>query len=202
MTYYKGKSPWIEHHRPHDYRKYSIAEHAYGVATAIKSFKWSHGRPPVYVFADNSMWTKDMLDSNVTPSPIDFYIAAFDEVFLGYRNLDYKTTFVKSIKDRRTSCPLTKELFETVDGIPNSFYWDKYNEPYEELIPLQQHDDKNPEVYDTKLEDHVADDTVYFVMGVRGSSPTSVEVPKRKSGIGTSALRQAMNKLMRSPSLC
>lgn len=152
----------------------STQEHAYAIARKIRSFPYSHGRPPRYVWCDPSMWKRTRLEDNLQPSFIEYYEKAFKEVFADAGFKEYKTAFVKADNDRVNGCIEMRNRYMTIDGVPNSFYWDKYNEPYEKLIPEQQHDDKDPEVYDTKLEDHLADDSRYLFMGIRGIKVQSV----------------------------
>lgn len=162
-TYYY---PWDKENNPAQDKRTTHA-HALAIANGIRNIRWTHGRPPKVVVADPSMWTKVRNDETFQASPIDYYQDVFSEVFSGFR--DYRTAFVKANNDKAPGCEVMQEMYNTKDGVPNSFYWDvRENEPYELLIPLQQHDNRNPEVYDTKLEDHIADDTRYYMTWRRG----------------------------------
>jgi hypothetical protein len=153
MTYYKAGL--------------SASENARAIATEIQSFPWTGGQPPVTVWADPSMWTKVKLEKDFQPAAIEYYEQVFREVFAGNR---IQTCFVRGNNDRKNTCAIVREYFGTTDGVPNSYYFDKHNKAYEELIPQQQSDKYNEEVFDTSLEDHIADDTCYGLCGLRGTA--------------------------------
>lgn len=164
MTYYKANRV--------------TSDHAFAAAAMCASFPYSHGRPPRVVFADPSMWTKGMYSSASQHAHIDFWQQAFSEVFA--RFTEYKTEFVRADNDINSGCAIMREYLREQDGFPRLRYFDKYNLPFEKLIPEQIHDKYDPERYDSGAEDHIADDTRYYLKGIFASSKQSVLSPKKK----------------------
>lgn len=170
----------------------SASENAYAIARMIQGFDLIGSMLPDVVYADPAMWTKIKLDKDFQPSAIDYYISAFNDVFNGYKEYPNRVMFEKANNDIPNGCVAMREFFGSTDGVPNSFYFDKYNKPYEELIPIQENDKYNPEIYDTRLEDHIADDTRYFFMGIKHV----VDIAKAKENSGTVVDHEVVLALM------
>ena len=174
-------------------------DNAFAIAYLVQAFPYAHGRPPLRVAADPSMWTKVKLNEDYQPSPIDFYNEAFEEVFKDFK--EYKTEFIKANNDRHGGCAIQREELRVVDGVPNCFIWDKYNKPFEILIPQQQCDKYDSEVYDSSLEDHLADDDRYSRVLMRGSQLPSNAPPKKKSDSTAFSSRSRFGTMMKKTAM-
>ena len=166
MSYYKGKTV--------------TSVNAMSVAMAVKAFRWSQGRPPRVVFCDPSMWTKSRMEEGFQPAPIEYYQAAFEEEFRGFKQ--YQTQFVKANNDIRSGCDIMREYIREVDGVPRmQFFRNSQNTPFETYMQSIQHDAHDPEIYDTTGDDHVVDDTRYLCMGIHGNDEMTPAAQTKKS---------------------
>lgn len=166
FSYYKGKTV--------------TSVNAVSVAMAVKSFKWSHGRPPRIVFCDPSMWTRSRMEEGFQPAPIEYYEKAFEQEFMGFT--EYKTVFVKANNDIRSGCAIMREYIREHDGVPLLQYFNiSQNKGFEEHIPAIQHDKNDPEIYDSTGEDHDVDDTRYLLMGIHGNDEMTPAAKTRTS---------------------
>lgn len=162
----------------------ATSTNALKIALGLQAFKWTQYKQPHMVFYDPSMKTKMRLEENFSPSPIDYYEKAFEGVFNPSNNKNArKTIFVPANNDIPAGCDLMREMFSVRDGVPNSFYWPEFNQPYEKLIPAQQYDPYDDSKYNTRLEDHIADDARYGFMGMMGSNRKSVDKPNKSEYI-------------------
>ena len=172
-------------------------QHARMIIQTIKECKWTQGRPPRYIFADPTMWTRRKLDIAVS-------ISAYQTLY------SYGLTqLVRASNDRIQGWREVKrrlhwEMNDKGNYIiqPTFFYFDGCCPDFERTLPSCVYPpnakEKNVEDMDKKGEDHAADEFRYLCMGVRPPDliqPEAIPVPQDAHHIGHRMRREREHRI-------
>lgn len=136
----------------HDDR--SASEHARGIMETIKGCPFTHGRKPVQIWADPSMWTRRRLDENHAKSPAEVFIEA--GLFLKPANNDRINGW------RICREALVRGKFKVFRG---------WNDAFLRTVPALPRDKGNPEDVDSDADDHAADGWRYGMVHMVQAGP-------------------------------
>lgn len=155
--------------RPHRlftyYMRHKTASaYAKDIISECQSFHYTHGKFPKVIYADPSIWIKRRLDDNFSHSVADIMEQFFKPV--GIR-------LEKANNNRVQGWRVMREHFTLKDGVPNSFYWEGYNEPYELYVPSLVHAKHNKDDVHKGGEDHCGDEARYFFVAAMSLAESS-----------------------------
>lgn len=150
--------------RPHRllsyYQRHKTAStYAREILGECQSFHYTSGKYPKVIYADPSIWIKRRLDDNFSHSVADIMNQYFVPVGVKLE---------KANNNRVQGWRVMREHLTSKDGVPNSFYWDGYNEPYELYVPTLAHAKHNKDDVQKAGEDHVGDEARYFFVAAMG----------------------------------
>jgi hypothetical protein len=134
-------------------RHKTASTYAREIIAECQSFHYTQGKYPKMIYADPSIWIKRRMDDNYSHSVADIMMQYF--VPLGIR-------LEKANNNRVQGWRVMREFISCSDGVPNSFYWDGCNDPYEMYVPTLVHAKHNKDDVQKGGEDHVGDEARYF----------------------------------------
>jgi hypothetical protein len=158
--------------------------HARNIHDAIESCKYTHGTFPMSIYYDPSMNAKRRLSEIFYRSDIDEYLDVFKS-----DPKSCETQFIPANNRKIDGCHTMRQLFtKNEQGVPDFFYFDKYNESTVESILNVMTDKNNVEIYEKADGDDGADSLRYglvaawtIICGRRNSLEAKKKINKSQS---------------------
>jgi phage terminase large subunit len=143
------------------YRRNMFADaYAREIVSMIRSFWFTDGMMPRVVYADPSIFVKRSGINGTTRAIADYF-------------KDVGLNMVEANNNRVNGWRVVRNAFSLdVEGQPNSYFWNSYNDEYEYFIPKLNQKESNPEDAEKGGDqEHLCDDVRYglvaFMSGVK-----------------------------------